>query len=616
MDLKKFSKWQGKYKTLKEYYEKEYKEKYFEFDKYQIDVNPDESDEDVEKYDLVKQQKEIIKCTQSFPYFCHKYLKILHPVEGLIPFILYKYQRQVIRDYENHSFNIISKFRQGGLTTLTLLWGMWRVMFKLDQQVMLLSKTDREATDIGMIVDRAVEHLPNWMKPKIEGKWNDHLKQFSDTGGSMKFYSPEAARGKAVTFLIIDEAAFIPDMETHWKAMWPVLSTGGQCAVVSTVNGFGNWYHQTFTDTKEGRNKIWHVIELDYWTNPQYDDEDWVRTNKAQLGESGWLQEVMREFLGSGDNYFPTKIIDALDKATKDNYPIRKLFPKWANRDKYLELVDDNAEFDKGALWVWKEPIDSHEYILSNDTAEGQGDKADNSCFQILDIATLEQVAEFYSNSVPPHILGQIINEVALYYNTALVVVETNGPGVAVISQLQHDLFYENIYYESSIAGKSGRSKQEKAGITVNRINRPIFLERLQHRLMNGSVRINSNRFVRELHTFIFNPVTKRAESLRGHHDDSIFSLAEALYVRDGSLRDVPLGSETPKEVTDTLKTAAYEEIRREILEGAPKDFLDEPTDLLAPDVDDILPGVMFSAAPRARRLLAEFGWWPGSGLK
>src|SRR5262252_2433714 len=602
MDLKILSKWRGKYKTPREYYEKEYNSKYFDFDRYEAEINPDESEEQIEAYDAPRQQKEIIKCSMSFPYFCHKYLKILHPVQGLIPFILYKYQRKVIKDYESHDFNIISKFRQGGLTTLTLLWGMWRCMFKLDTQVMLLSKTDREATDIGMIVDRAIEHLPNWMKPKVDGKWNDHLKMFTDTGGSMKFYSPEAARGKSVTFLIIDEAAFIPDMETHWKAMWPVLSTGGQCAVVSTVNGYGNWYHQTFTDTKENRNKIWHVIELDYWDNPQYDDPEWVKKNKAQLGEAGWLQEVMREFLGSGDNYFPTKIIDALDKATRDNYPIRKLFPKWANIDKYLELVNDDMEFDKGAMWIWKEPVDGHEYLIGVDVAEGMGEKGDNSCFQVIDTATLEQVAEFYSNSVPPHILGQILNEVGLYYNTATVIVENMAPGGAVISQLQHDLFYENIHYEA-------RGKQEKAGITVSRTNRPIFLERLQHRLINSSVRVNSSRFVRELGTFIFNPQTKRAEALKGHHDDAIMAMCMALFVRDGLLRDIPMGAEVPKEITATFKTEIYEEIKRELQEGAPQDFIEDPTDLLAPDKDDILPGVMFNYQRKYDKLLREFGW-------
>jgi hypothetical protein len=142
----------------------------------------------------------------------------------------------VVEKYEKHRFNIISKFRQGGLTTVTLLLGMWKCMFQTDQQIMLLSKTDREATDIGMMVDRAVSNLPVWLSPKKDGKWNDHLKMFTETGSSVKFYSPQAARGKSVTFLIIDEVAFIEDMESIGRlcgqscrlaeaAPWSVRST-------------------------------------------------------------------------------------------------------------------------------------------------------------------------------------------------------------------------------------------------------------------------------------------------------------------------------------------------------------------------------------------------------
>ena len=258
----KDSVWRSNFKSLDDYYRSggnydsemgrlQYDPKYYNFDKYELQIDPDEPLENIEKYDPIRRKKEMIKCADSFAYFCHKYVKILHPMRGLIPFILFKYQRKTIYDYENNRFNIISKFRQGGLTTVTLLWGLWRCMFQLDQQIMLISKTDREATDIGMMADRACENLPEWLKPKKDGKWNDHLKQFTDTGSALKFYSPEAARGKSVTFLIVDECAFIDDMEKHWKAMWPILSTGGSCTLISTVNGLGNWYEQTYREAKD-----------------------------------------------------------------------------------------------------------------------------------------------------------------------------------------------------------------------------------------------------------------------------------------------------------------------------------------------------------------------------
>ena len=609
MSKEKF--WLRTHKNLKDFYEKgglfdeehgrlQYDPKYYQFDKYEVEIDPTETMDEVDLYDGSRQQKEIIKCCNSFPYFCHKYIKILHPMKGLIPFVLFKYQKKVIKDYENNRFNIISKFRQGGLTTVTLLWGLWKCMFQMDQQIMLISKTDREATDTGLIIDRACENLPSWLKPKKEGKWNDHLKMFTDTGSALKFYSPEAARGKAVTFLIVDEAAFIDDMEKHWKAIWPILSTGGSCTLISTVNGLGNWYEQTYRDAKDGKNRF-HVIDLDYWEHPDYNNEQWVAEQKAQLGDKGFLQEVLREFLGSGETYFPSKIITQLTEQTANNDPSKKLFPKWSNTTGRVAQLE--GEFSKGAMWIWKEPVDGHEYIIGADCAEGQGENNDNSCFEIVDSSTLEQVAEFYSNTVLPHEFAQVLNEVGMFYNNALIVVENMGAGGAVISSLQHNLYYENLYYDTNKINASS-----KPGIKVGQSNRPVILECLQNKVINKSLLINSIRMVSELQTFEYNPVTKKAQAQKGKHDDAIMAMSIALYARETISRDIPLGAEIPRENINIIKSQIYEEIKREIEECKVDEISEEEIDFLAPDIDSSYTPLT-SFQRKNDNIIKEFGW-------
>lgn len=591
----------AKNKTYEDYYYSKYDPQYYVFDKYELEINPYETLEEVAAYSSEKQIEEIKKCCRSFNYFCHKYIKILHPVQGLIPFVLYKYQTNCIHDYENHRFNIIRKFRQGGLTTVTLLWGLWRCMFKLDQQVMLLSKTDREATDIGMIVDRAIENMPEWIKPKKDAKWNDHLKMFTETGGSIKFYSPEAARGKAVTFLIIDEAAFIPDMETHWKAMWPVLSTGGSCSLVSTVNGMGNWYHDHYVGAIEKRN-LFHAIDLDYKMHPNYNDPKWLSEQKAQLGEKGFLQEVLCEFLGSGETYISAKTIKRLTEETISNFPIKKLFSQWTNTSGPSFHIE--GEFDKGALWVWKEPIVGREYIMGVDVGEGKEENNDNSCIEVLDSTTLEQVAEFYSNQVPVNVFSMIVDQIGKYYNNALAVIEDMGPGGSVLNYLQHVMPYDNLYYENT------RSKQEKPGVKMSRTNRPQLLECMENRLLNETVKINSYRFVQELQTFQFSPKTKKAEAAKGKHDDAIISIALALYVRDSMMRDIPIGADVPKDANGMFRADIYEKIKDELEDDSVDSWLqdDDAEDVLASPQDSIS---MWARMYRRKNnnLLAEFRW-------
>jgi len=623
--------WRGSYASLEEYYQDVYSSKmykildpvtlrpitagpyagkefpYFTFTKEELTIDPDEEPEEwtvdrqkdsleVQQWKLARQQEEIVKCIHSFPYFTHRYVKIFHPKRGLVPFILYNYQRRVIDEYDNHRFNIISKMRQAGLTTVTAIWGLWRCMYRRDQALMVMSKTDREAMTSAGMIGRAIDWLPTWMKPEM-GKDNDHVKQFVTTGGQIEFQGPEAARSKALTYMILDEAAHIPDMDKHWKAMYPTLSTGGNCIAISTVNGLGNWYQETYYRAEAGKNR-WHIIELDYWEHPDYNDPKWVEDQRVQLGEKGWAQEVMRSFLGSGETYIPGKVIAELDKEVSKREPLRVKFPEWCNEH---EDIEDFIS-ERGALWIWKEPVDGHEYTMAVDSADGVGNDGDNSSFQILDDATMEQVAEFYSNRIPPHIFCQVINEVGIYFNSCKVVVENNAPsGGAVIAGLRDTMMYENLYMEPG--------KKNAIGIKTTQILRPMVLESLQHQLLRGGIKINSPRLVHELKTFIYNASRKKAEASSGKHDDAIMAIAIAIYIRNQIMKDIPVGADVPKEVMDVFKSEIYEEIKKEIRDGAPENWVEEEEDFFELYKEDVTPGVVFNVKRRYDRLLKEFGW-------
>lgn len=598
--------WKGKFKSLAEFYKANYPSDYFEFNRYELAIDPLESFEEIEGYDEERRHKEMIKCALSFSYFCHKYVKIAHPKKGLLPFILYKYQKKVIDDYEKNRFCILSKFRQGGLTTVTVIWAMWRCLFKLDETIMVLSKADREAIAAGEIVKRALEELPSWMKPEM-AKNNDHQKLFSDTGCKLFFYTPEAARGRAITYLILDEAAFIPQMDKHWKAMFPTISTGGHCICISTVNGVGNWYYDIFTGAKKTPpQNDFHIIELDYWEHPEYNDPNWIRATRAQLGEKGWMQEVLRDFLGAGDSFIPPDIINDLDLITRNVDPLRKLFPKWNNLDEAREeRVTDVENWDRGALHIWRAPVDGRDYIIGVDCAEGMGDENDNSCFEVIDQVTCEQVAEFYSNVCPPHNFAQILAMVGKQYNHAVIIVESASAGLTVLEKLEHELNYDNIF-ESA-----GSGKQTYKGIKTSKASRPKFLETMQTRLINESIAIRSRRLVKELKGFIWNAQTKRAEATKGFHDDAIIALCLALYARDQRVRQVPAGYRQgldDKEMTEAYKLEIYESVKEELSRNTATDwFKDDSDEDPDPTLDIDTPEIGYNR--RYDKLFKEFGW-------
>ncbi len=563
--------------------------------------------ENAEDYGLESWQvDEIEKCASDFQYFCRNYVKITHPKRGLVPFNLYDYQKRMVAEYDRHRFNIISKFRQGGATTTTTIWSMWKCIFHPDQRIMIVSIGDREAIESGRYVKIAIENLPDWMRPQM-GKNNDHEKEFADTNSVMWFLSPKAVRSKSLSVLVIDEAAFIQKMDDLWAAMMPTLSTGGSCIVISTVNGMGNWYHEYYTNAKDGRN-IFNVIDIDYTEHPDYREPGWAPMMLAQLGEKRFAQEILRSFLGSGDTYIDAKLVAELDVKTRDDEPIRRVFPEWdGNKDtfkpdeiKKAEIALMTHEYVGGALWIWKEPEPNHEYILAADAAEGVGEGGDHSAFHVVDITNCEQVAEFYSDTVPPHIFSQVISQIGMYYNTALVVVENMGPGLSVLSRLQHNLYYDNLYYD----------KEEKAGLRIGPANRSIVLEAFQYAVCSSILKIHSRRLVHEIKTFNFNKAKKRAEAEKGKHDDLVIAIALAMFIRDEQVRRVPAGAEILSEnINEQFETNIYEKIKKAILEEAPEDFLADLDKTKFKDELAVMPGVMFDIRRKHDSLLKEFGW-------
>lgn len=239
--------------------------------------------------------EELIKCKNSFEYFAEKHIQIAHPIKGIIPFELYQCQKNLINDYEKYKYNIGIKFRQGGFTTLTIIYLLWKCMFVEKKTALICARTNYEAEHIGRIVNAVTDKMPEWLKPK--GSFRKREKIFTTTNSRMLFMYPGSARGMHVDYLFIDEAAFIPGLEESWKAMYPMIASGGNCIVLSTTNGIGNWFEMTFHNALSKKNNF-HACNLSYKDHPVYQDEGYVERIRKNLGEEGFQQEIVGAFIG------------------------------------------------------------------------------------------------------------------------------------------------------------------------------------------------------------------------------------------------------------------------------------------------------------------------------
>ena len=460
---------------------------------------------------------EYIKCANDPAYFMRKYCYIQHPQRGSIKFNLYPFQERVLHIFKDNQYNIVLKSRQLGISTLSAGYAIWLMTFHKDKNILAIATTQATAKNVITKIRVMYDGLPKWMKPTTTE--NNKLSIRLANGSQAKAVSSnsDAARSEAVSLLLIDEAAFIDNVEETFTAAQQTLATGGQCIALSTPNGIGNWFHQTWAKAEQGDNNF-VPIKLPWTVHPDR-DEDWRKEQDKQLGQRNAAQECDCDFLSSGETVFePTRLLEIEDTTVLD--PIEK------------RGID-------GGLWIWKHVDYSSDYMVVADVARGDG--ADSSAFHIFDIATNEQVAE-YRGKLPPRDYGNMLVGIASEYNNALLVIENANMGWSTIEQVQ-ERGYGNLYQSSkgtnSETVESYMAKYESdkltPGFTMSLKSRPLVIGKMMEYVREDSVVIRSSRLVKEMRVFIWK--NGRAEAQRGFNDDLVMSLAIGMFVRDTALK-------------------------------------------------------------------------------
>lgn len=452
--------------------------------------------------------REIIKCGKNPQYFINKYVKIQHPMRGTVPFETYPFQDDVIDALENHRFNVIVKSRQLGISTVTAAYALWLALFHRDKNVLCIATKLKTAQEFVKKVKVAFNGLPSWLvlKPKV-GDSRQHLAWANGSQIKAIPRSEDAGRSEAVSLLIVDEAAHIEGFDELWAALLPTLSTGGSACMLSSPYGASGVFHKTYVDAVEGRND-WNPIELKWDVHPER-DEQWFEEQKRLFPERQLRQEYLCDFLGSGDTYISADDIEYLKQMVKA--PARRDGPG-------------------GKLWIWKDPIPEHKYIIAADVARGDS-SGDYSTFHIIDNTEAEVVAE-YIDHIRPDQLGKLLDKWGRVYNNALMVPEKNTYGHHTITVLQHR-DYPNMYYEQQeknpnfypseddIPGFNMQGKQKREGV----------LARMEEAIRNRLIKSYSQRLLNQLVTFVH--TNNKAQARKGAHDDLVMSFAIATRVLD-----------------------------------------------------------------------------------
>lgn len=159
---------------------------------------------------------------------------------------------------------------------------------------------------------------PSWLaKPAPAYTSTTKILQLKN-GTMIEFYSggsPDSLAGEGVNFIVVDEAALIPNNVWQQLIRPTLMDTGGEAFIISTPRGH-NWFWDMWKLGQEGK------PGYESWRFPQtaspFVPADETEAAKAELPTIIFQQEVMAEFLAAGASIFglglerPNSVVDEI----------------------------------------------------------------------------------------------------------------------------------------------------------------------------------------------------------------------------------------------------------------------------------------------------------------
>ena len=533
---------------------------------------------------------EYARCMKDTPYALRTYLQTYdNTVQKYVPVDCFPDQIGLLNDYDEYNENIALKYRQAGVSTVTAAWASKKLVFAMKQKpekILIIANKLDTAVEMANKVRGFTEQWPGWVGAGFSPEKNSqrHFKLTNGCEVKAVATSKDALRGYTPTILIFDEAAYIEADGDFWAACMASLSTGGKVIVISTPNGFDPIYYEIYDQAVKNMNDF-KISEMVWWKDPRYTKDLYlVKTeniihyflNREEYGKetlidyssipfenrdfdeirdllkngyspsSDWFEKMVKKlkfdkrkvsqelecnFLGSGDNVF-----DQTDIAKINNNL----------------LQEPTGRMLGGALWIWKDPIPGHKYIMGVDVS--RGDSEDFTTFQIVDFDDQEQVVE-YLGKIPPDVAAEICYKWATMYDAFIVIDITGGMGVSTARKLQ-ELGYKNLFFDG-VDYQNRWKFDPKAANKVPGLNfnskREQIIGALEEKVRHG-YKIRSNRLLNEMRTFVY--VNGRADHQKGQHDDLLMSLAMAIYVGENSFSSLTKVTEQTKALIDAWQVA------------------------------------------------------------
>ena len=498
--------------------------------------NPNLKKANVQQEWTKEELQEYKRCMDDPQYFVENYIMIVSLDEGLVPFKLYDFQKEMVGTFHNNRFTICKLPRQSGKSTTIIAYLLHYVLFNPSVNVAILANKAATARDLLGRLQLAYEHLPKWLQQGVMS-WNKGSLELENGSKILaSSTSASAVRGGSYNIIFLDEFAYVPAnvAEQFFSSVYPTISSGKttKVMIVSTPHGM-NMFYKLWVDAEEERNE-YVPIEV-HWSEVPGRDEAWKEQTIKNTSEAQFNTEFECEFLGSIDTLItPTKL----------------------KQMTYRNPIQSNAGLD-----VHVQPEDGHTYMLTADVSRGTSN--DYSAFVVIDVTEIpyKVVAKFRDNEIKPLLFPAKIYDVARAYNHSFVMVEVNDIGEQVANALQFDLEYDNLIM-ASMRGRAGQvlgggfsGGRAQLGVRTTKAVKRIGCSNLKQMVEDNKLIIEDLEVITELTTFVIKGQSFEADE--GCNDDLVACLFMFAWATDQQyfkeLSDQDIRATMMKEQQDML---------------------------------------------------------------
>lgn len=473
--------------------------------------------------------KEVIET--SFP--------IINKQSQEVPFILNKAQLRFLENMTGR--DMILKARQEGFSSFILALFTYDFLFKANSISMSLSYETGAAEKLLDKVKLYIKYLG------VPMKYNSRNEMYNEAIGSTFYIGTAAAlttgRGQTITNLHASEVAFYKDADKLMTGLLQSVPKEGRVILESTANGMGDYFHKNWVRGVNGDGAFtpqffsWkdhdeYQLPIDHTFKPNSEETQEMIDYGLSKEQIAWKREKVKQFksidefnqeypitpeiafISSGNPVFDIKTLNNMLKAAEE--------PKFKGNLVGTSTRLTLDETPKGYLSIWKLPDEMDSYVIGADVAEVN----DYSVATVLSKRNMEVVARF-RGKLPVDSFAKELERLAYYYNTALLGVERNNQGIAVLVVL-NKLYYPNMYYREDV-NDVGESSATKLGWETNIRTRPILITDLGMYIRNRDLKIPDAVTINELMTFVRTDEKPMGEAQPGTHDDCVIAVGIAV---------------------------------------------------------------------------------------